>query len=79
MNDAEALYLIKDFINRAKKEQQYYDQRAVKDIEDFIHDTTLESIRDLFQKAVSLELEALVKKGKIEKVIKSGRAYYRKL
>lgn len=79
MNDAEALYLIKDFISRAKKEQQYYDQRAVKEIEDFIHDTTLESIRDLFQKAVSLELEALVKKGKAEKVVKSGRAYYRKL
>ena len=71
------LYIIKDFIDKAKKESQYYDQKEIKEIEYFIKDTTPESIKDLLRKAVKIELEALVKKGKIEKVIKNGGAYYK--
>lgn len=72
---------IKDWISFVKNpsQQQYYDQKRVKEIEDFVNDTIPGSINDILQKAVDIELETSVKKGLIVKVEKGGRAYYKKV
>jgi|GEM_PF-2892673 hypothetical protein len=62
----ELIESIKLTLIKAKKEPQFYDQKLVSEIEKFMDDTTAPSFELILEKAITLSLNALAKKGLIK-------------
>jgi len=78
LNKDKLIESIKLTLAEAKNQPEFYDQKLVSEIEGFIGDTTEPSFDLIFEKAVKLSIDALVKKGMIDEIKQNGETVFYK-